>query len=84
MVARFAILRMGNASYMGDLGKRFTEELKKKIKQTIDEGGANVASAVNVGGKGQRTSVSSHQRVVQRDGVTTTTTERREERSTDE
>ena len=84
MVARFVILHMGNATYMGDAGKRFKEELKKKIKQTIDEGGANVASAVNVGSKGQHTSVSSRQRIVQRDGITTTTTERREERSTDE
>jgi hypothetical protein len=69
---------------MSETQKRLREELKKKIKQSIDEGGANIASAVNVGSNGQHTSVSSHQRIVQRDGVTTTTTERREERSADE
>jgi hypothetical protein len=69
---------------MGQTGKRFADELKKKIKHAIDEGGANIASSVNVGSKGQRTSVSSHQSIVQRDGITTTRTERREERSTDE
>ena len=69
---------------MGETGRRFGEELKKKISDAIDEGGANVASSVNVGSKGQRTSVSSHQRIVQKDGVRTVTTERREERSADE
>lgn len=37
--------------------------------------GANVASAVNVGGSGKRTHVTSKKRVVQRDGVTTQTEE---------
>lgn len=69
---------------MGDVGKRFAEELKKKIKDAVDHNGANIASSVNVGSKGQRTSVSARQRIVQRDGITTTTTERREERTTDE
>jgi len=69
---------------MSELGKRFAEELKKKIKDAARDDGVNIASSVNIGSKGQRTSVSSRQRVVQRDGITTTTTERREERSTDE
>jgi hypothetical protein len=68
---------------MGETGKRFGEELAKKIRQAIDKDGANIASSVNVGSKGQRTSVSSHQRIVQKDGVRTVTTERREERSAD-
>ncbi len=69
---------------MGETQKRIREELKQKIKDAVDGGGSNIASAVNIGSKGERTSVSSHQRVVQRDGVTTTTTERREERTADE
>jgi hypothetical protein len=69
---------------MGQTGKRFGEELAKKIRDAIDNDGANIASSVNVGSKGQRTSVSSHQRIVQKDGVRTVTTERREERSADE
>ena len=64
--------------------KRFRDGLKKKIKESIDEGGANIASAINVGGKDRHTSVSSRQRIVQRDGVTTTTTEKWEEKSADE
>ncbi|MEA2516767.1 MAG: hypothetical protein QOG16_605 [Actinomycetota bacterium] len=69
---------------MGEKGKRLGEELAKKIRDAIDNDGANIASSVNVGSKGQRTSVSSHQRIVQKDGVRTVTTERREERSADE
>ena len=69
---------------MSDLGKRFVEELKKKVKDAADQDGTNIASSVNIGSKGQRTSVSSRQRIVKRDGITTTTTERREERSADE
>ena len=69
---------------MGETQKSLREELKKKFKQAIDDGGANIASSFNVGGKGQRTSVSTRQRIVHRDGITTTTTERREERSADE
>ena len=67
---------------MGDAGKNFRDELKKKIKESVDHS-SNVAAAVNVGSKGQRTSISSRQRVVHKDGVTTTVTEHREERSVD-
>ncbi|MFN2389948.1 MAG: hypothetical protein ABR575_10150 [Actinomycetota bacterium] len=59
--------------------KKLRDELKKRIKEAVDEG--NVASAINVGGKGSHTSVSSRQQVTHRDGVTTKKTERREERS---
>jgi hypothetical protein len=68
---------------MSEKQKKLGDVLKQKIKEAVDEGGANVASAVNVGGTGRRTSVSSHQRIVQRDGVRTTITERREERDSD-
>jgi hypothetical protein len=61
---------------------RLQDELKEKIKDAVAQS-TNVAAAVNVGGKSKRTSVSSRQRVVHRDGVTTTTTETREERTTD-
>lgn len=75
----FTRLERGEESDMAE--KRLRDELKKKIENVVDS--ANVASAVNVGSNGQRTSVSSRQRVVHKDGVTTTTTERREERSAD-
>ena len=67
---------------MGEARKSFRDQLKKKIKESVGES-SNIATAVNVGSKGQRTSVSSHQRVVHRDGVTTTVTKQREERSVD-
>lgn len=79
----FTVFIAGDESCMADVGKNFRDELKKKIKESIDEGSTNVVSAVNVGGKGQHTSVSAHQRVVHRDGVTTTVTEKHEERSAD-
>ncbi len=57
------------------------DELKKEIERAVsDSGSTNKAVSVNVG-KGSRTSVSSKQRVVQRDGRTETVEERIERRS---
>ena len=67
---------------MSETHKKRRHDLKQGIKDAVGDG-VNIASAVNVGSKGQSTSVSSRQRVVHRDGVTTTTTERTEERSAD-
>lgn len=64
---------------MNDKHRKLKDELKKRIKDAVEDS-SNIASAINVGSKGTRTSVSSRQRVVHRDGVTTTTTERRESR----
>jgi len=63
---------------MGDTS--WKDELKTKIKEHIEGAvdASNTAVASNVGKKGSRTSVSSRQRVVQRDGRTTTVTERTE------
>lgn len=54
------------------------EEFKRRIKDAAKET-SNIASAINVGNN-KSASTSSRQRVVQRDGVTTTVTETREER----
>ncbi len=64
---------------MNDKHRSLKDELKRRIKDAVEDS-SNIASAINVGGKGTRTSVSSRQRVVHRDGVTTTITERRESR----
>lgn len=55
------------------------EHVKEMIEQLGKEKGANIAASVNVGDAG-KTSVSSKQRIVQRDGKTETITERIEER----
>ena|GEM_PF-6343159 len=68
---------------MSDKHRELRDEIKKKIKDAASDT-SNIASAINVGGKGRRTSVSSRQKVVHRDGVTTTTTEKHEERSADD
>lgn len=60
--------------------KSLKNDLSNLIKSAVTEDGANVASAVNVGGSGKSTSVKSSKRIVQRDGVSTVT-EEREERS---
>ena len=53
--------------------KDWKDQLKEAIEETIDRAtdSSNVAVAANVGKKGAHTSVSSRQRVVQRDGKTT-------------
>ena len=63
---------------MTEKSRKLAEELKAKIKDAVS-GSSNIASAINVG-KGSHTSVSSRQRVVHRDGHTTTVTERHEEK----
>ena len=78
----FTVAASGDESGRGDVGKNFRDELKRKIKESVGDG-SNVASAVSVGSKGQTTSVSSRQRVLHRDGVTTTVTAKHEERSGD-
>ena len=65
---------------MSEKHTEFRDRLKKMITDAVGES-SNIASAVNVGSKGTKTSVSSRQRAVHRDGVTTTTTERHEETS---
>lgn len=59
-------------------GKKIADELKALVKKAVDENGANVAKAINVGGRGKTTSVSSKQKIVQRNGATETITERTE------
>jgi hypothetical protein len=71
----------GEEFKMTEKRRKARDELKKWIENAVSES-SNVASAINVGNKGSRTSVSSRQRIVHRDGVTTTVTERREEKST--
>ena len=56
------------------------EQVKDMVKKLGEEKSTNVASSLNVGGTGI-TSVSSKQRIVQRDGKTETITERTEHRS---
>lgn len=60
-----------------DAGKR----LKDRIKESVGEA-TNLAAAVNVGRGGQTTSISTRQKVVHKDGVTTTTTEAYDEKTT--
>ena len=62
--------------------KNWKEELKTKIKEHVDDAihASNTAVATNVRKKGAHTSVTSRQRVVQRDGKTTTVEERVERR----
>jgi CMP-2-keto-3-deoxyoctulosonic acid synthetase len=50
------------------------DELKRDLKKTIVDA-TNIASAINVGKRGEHSSVSSRQKVTHRDGVTTTVTE---------
>ena len=61
---------------MGD--KSWKDDLKATIKKHVDDAvdTSNVVVAANVGKKGTHTSVSSRQRVVQRDGKTTRFEER--------
>ena len=62
--------------------KDWKDDLKKRIKEQVDDAvvTSNTAIASNIGKKGGHTSVSSRQRVVHRDGVTTTVEERTERR----
>ena len=67
---------------MTDKRRSLRDELKKLIDSANHET-SNVASAINVGKGDHRSSISSRQRIVQRDGKTETVTETREERRTD-
>ena len=60
------------------MDKSWKEDLKKKVKAQIDDAvdASNTAVATNLGKKGAHTSVSSRQRVVQRNGKTTRVEER--------
>ena len=60
--------------------RNWKEELKQRIKKGVDDAvsTSNTAVASNIGKKGGRTSVSSRQRVVHKDGRTTTYEERTE------
>ncbi|MEA2434277.1 MAG: hypothetical protein QOG54_1734 [Actinomycetota bacterium] len=60
--------------------KRRKEELKARIKDAVKDD-TNIVSSVNVGGSGSRTSVSSRQEVVTKNGVTTKREIREERRS---
>lgn len=62
--------------------KSWAEKLKNKIKERVDDAvdASNTAVATNTGKKGAHTSVSSRQRVVQRNGKTTRVEERIERR----
>ena len=55
--------------------QELAEQVKEMIVKLGEENGANVAASVNLNGKGV-SSVSSKQRIVQRDGKTETVTER--------
>lgn len=68
---------------MTEQTRKLRDQLEKQIGEAVADG-TNIASAVNIGGKGKSTSVRSRQRVVHRDGETTTTTERYEERGVTE
>lgn len=63
---------------MGD--KSWKDELKAKIEKHVGDAvdASNTAVATNVGKTGAHASVTSRQRVVQRDGQTTRVTERTE------
>jgi hypothetical protein len=58
--------------------KSWKDELKRNIQERAEDAveAANTAVATNVGKRGAHTSVSSRQRVVQRDGKTTRVEER--------
>ena len=58
--------------------KSWAEDLKNKIKGRVDDAvdASNTAVATNTGKKGAHTSVTSRQRVVQRNGKTTRVEER--------
>jgi hypothetical protein len=60
--------------------KAWKEDLKRSIKEKVADAvdATNSAVATNVGKKGAHTSVTSRQRVVQRNGETTVTEERTE------
>jgi len=60
--------------------KRRKEQLKEQIEDAAKKD-SNIASAVNVGESGSKTSVSSRQEVVTKDGVTTKREIREERRS---
>jgi hypothetical protein len=64
--------------------KEWKEDLKKEIRDRVDDAvsASNTAIATNIGKGGTRTSVTSRQRVVQRDGKTTKYEERIERRET--
>jgi hypothetical protein len=72
---------VGEENNMTEKRKKLRDELKARIEDAVATS-SNVASSINIGQKGSHTSVSSRQRVVHRDGVTTTVTERREDTST--
>ncbi len=55
------------------------DEVARKIRNVVDS--SNIATAINVGGNGRRSAVSSRQKVTHKDGVTTTTTETTREES---
>lgn len=63
--------------------KAWKEDLKRSIKEKVGDAvdATNSAVATNVGKKGTHTSVTSRQRVVQRNGETTVTEERTETKS---
>ncbi|HEV3471626.1 MAG TPA: hypothetical protein VG408_00260 [Actinomycetota bacterium] len=58
---------------MHEKARSVRDELKRGLKNVVDA--TNIASAINVGRRGEHTSVSSRQKVTHRDGVTTTITE---------
>ena len=64
---------------MAENKRRTGDEATRKTHNIVTSN--NVASAINVGGKGRRSAVSSRQKVIHRDGVTTTTTETTREES---
>lgn len=68
---------------MTDKRSELRDVLKKLITESAGES-SNVAKAINVGGSNRHSAVSSRQRVVQKDGVTTKVTETREERRADD
>ncbi len=64
------------------MDKNWKDELKRKLKEQASDAvdAANTAVASNAGRNGTRASVSSRQRVVQRDGKTVRVEERVERR----
>jgi hypothetical protein len=82
-IRRFTSGVAGEETNMTDERKKLRDELKARIEDAVGES-TNVASAINIGKGRSHTSVSSRQRVVHRDGVTTTVTERREHKSNED
>lgn len=58
----------------------FKKALKERIGEALRQGPVNHASAINVGKRSSRTSVSTRQTVTQRDGKTEVTEVREERR----